>query len=100
MGAFDFSKQPMTQANFDKMVAAIKSAVEGADYDSGWIATPANKVIRHNLGVIPAETKVYSSANSTGDPHASDSFTSCDRTSVTIIGPQAYCRVRINKGSI
>ena len=70
--------QEFSEANWDKMLKAAKRAIEGADYDSGWIATPASKIIRHDLGVIPSETIVLSSANSQGEPHASDSFTSCD----------------------
>lgn len=100
MGAFDMSgSQEMSQANWDKMVKLNKLAHESADFDSGWIATPSSKVIRHNLGVIPSEIHVYSSANSQGDPFAQDTFTSCDRTNITITGPSAFCRVRINKGS-
>ena len=101
MAEMSFSgSQPLTQANWDKMVKAAKQAIEGADFDTGWITTPASKVITHNLGVVPSETYVYSSASPTGEPHASDTFTACDRNTITINGPSAYCRVRIKKGSI
>ena len=101
MGELDFSgSQDLTQANWDKFIKAAKQAIEGADFDTGWIATPSSKIIKHNLGVVPSETYVYSSASKTGEPHASDTFTSCDRTNITITGPSAYCRVRMKKGSI
>lgn len=101
MAEFDMSgSQPLTQANWDKLVRLTKVAIEGADFDTGWIATPADKIIRHNLGVLPSETYVYSSANAQGEPHASDTFTACDRTTITITGPSAYCRVRLKKGSL
>lgn len=94
------ARMPMTQENFDKLMAVNKLAHEGADFDSGWIATPANKTIIHDLGVIPSETFVYASANKDGDPHSSDTFTLCDRSKIVITGPLAFCRVRIQKGSI
>lgn len=101
MGEFPVSgSNEMSQANWDKMLKDNKQSHEGADYDSGWIATPSNKIVRHNLGVIPSEIHVFSSANSQGNPFAQDTFTSCDRTNITITGPSAYCRVRIQKGSI
>ena len=101
MAEFSFAgSYPPTEADWDKLVRAARHGIEGADFDTGWIATPANKIIRHNLGVLPAETTVLSSANSQGDPHASDTFTFCDRTNITITGPAAFCRVRMNKGSI
>lgn len=101
MGQFDMSgSQEMSQPNWDKLLKTNKLAHEGADFDTGWIPTPVSKVIRHNLGVTPSEIHVHSSANSQGNPFAQDTFTACDRTNITITGPSAYCRVRIQKGSI
>lgn len=90
--------QPLTQANWDKLLRVAKQAIEKADFDSGWIATPSAKVIKHNLGVLPSEVWVYASASSSGTDFQSDTFTLCGRTNITVNGALGFCRVRMNKG--
>lgn len=101
MGSFDMSdSQPFSEANWQKMLRVQRQAHEQADFDSGWVAVPADKIITHNLGVIASEVWVYSSANNQGDPHSPDTWTNNGRTTITVNGAQAFTRVRINKGSI
>ncbi len=101
MGAMGFPESmPMTQANWDRLLRENNLAHEQADFDSGWITTPTDKVVRHNLGVVSSEVWVYSSANNQGDPHSLDSWSNNGRETITVNGAQAFCRVRINKGSI
>lgn len=101
MAEFAFSSSyPPSAADWDRLVRATRHGIENADYDSGWIATPVDKIVRHDLGVPPAEIYVYSSALADGSPFAVDTFTACDRNTITITGPSAFCRVRIKKGSL
>ena len=100
MARFSFSgSYPPSKADWDKLIRAAGHGIETADFDTKWITTPGSKVIRHNLGVLPSEIWVYSSAFSNGEPHAQDTFISCDRTNITITGPSPFCRVRMNVGS-
>ena len=100
MAEFSMSgSQTMTQANWDKMLKENKLAHEQADYDSGWIVVPSDKVVTHDLGVVPSEVWVYASDSQDGDPHSPDSWSNNGRTTITVNGAKAYTRVRINKGS-
>jgi hypothetical protein len=92
------AKAPFSEAVWDKFFSANKAAHEKADFDSGWVPTPSDKVIKHNLGRLPAEVWVYASDAASGDPFASDTWTACTANQITITGPSAYCRVRINLG--
>lgn len=92
------AKAPFTQDFWDKFFSANKAAHEKADFDSGWIATPSDKVVKHKLNRLPAEVWVYSSDAASGDPFASDTWTACTASQITITGPKAFCRVRMNLG--
>lgn len=83
--------------NQDRAYSAVRAAVENYDFDSGWIATPANKIVKHNLGIAPKTVLVYASDERTGKIFSSDSFTSCTTSQVTITGPKAYCRVLVDR---
>lgn len=95
---FKMAKAPFTQDLWDRFFNANKAAHEKADYDSGWIATPGNKTIMHRLNRLPCEVWVYASDAASGDGFDSDTWTACTSTQITITGPKAYCRVRMNLG--
>ena len=100
MAQFSMSgSQDLTPANWDKMLKENSLAHEQADFDTGWITVPASKIITHNLGVVPSEVWVYSSASPDGDPHSPDTWTNNGRSTITVNGAQPFTRVRINKGS-
>lgn len=79
-----------------RFLDAARKAAETYDFDSGWMATPADKIVQHKLGLLPKTVLVYASDNAGGNPMQSDTFTACDTESVTITGPKAYCRVLVN----
>lgn len=84
------------EKNWIRYAEAVRKAVETYDFDSGWMATPSDKIVKHKLGVLPKTVLVYASANANGSPMVSDSFTACDLDTVTITGPAAYCRVLVD----
>ena len=84
------------QNDWNRFLKATRQAVETFDFDSGWIATPGNKVVQHKLGVLPKKVLVYASANSNGNPFQPDTFTQVDTDAVTITGPAAFCRVLVD----
>jgi len=83
--------------NSDRAYSATKSAVEKNDFDSGWKATPSDKIVKHDLGVLPRFVLVFASDSANGDSYSSDAFMACTKTQVTITGPKAYCRVLAEK---
>lgn len=93
------SNGPFTEAFWNKFLPNNKAAHEKADFDSGWIATPGDKVIQHNLGKLPREVWVYASDSPGGDPFSSDTWTACTSSQITITGAKAYCYVRMNIGA-
>lgn len=97
MAEFTYSNKKFNPNDIVALLQAIKQAAENHDYDSGWIATPATKILTHALGVVPKEIHVYKSASPDGSGMAGDTFTAADSTTVTITGPLAYCRALVNK---
>lgn len=98
MGMFSLPKVKWNPDNYERLHSAIFNATQRGDYDTGWVATPANKTFSHNLGVVPAEVWVQASDNPDGGSYSSDTFTVTAKD-ITIGGPKAYCRVRIHKGA-
>lgn len=96
MARFVIPQGKFNPNDYARLTAAIRNSVETYDFDSGWIATPADKVIQHKLGVLPKTVLVYASNSKDGTPMQSDGFTFCDSQSVTIIGPLAFCRVHVD----
>lgn len=82
--------------SWTRFTEAVRKSVETYDFDSGWMPTPADKIVQHKLGVLPKTVLVYASSNKDGSPMQSDSFTACDSNSVTITGPLAFCRVHVD----
>lgn len=93
---FSFPKIAWSADVFDKLLKSIKDSIEKHDYDSGWIKTPSDKKIKHNLNALPVEIFVQSADNLSGSDFVPDTFTFANKTSVTINGAKAYCRVIIN----
>jgi hypothetical protein len=96
MARFPIPQGKFQENNWQRVTEAIRNSVETHDFDSGWFATPADKIIQHKLGLLPKTVLVYASANANGNPMQSDSFTACDINQVTITGPLAFCRVLVN----
>lgn len=97
MAEFSYSKKSLNPHDLPALLDAIKKSAEDWDFDSGWIATPADKIVKHDLGVVPRLVLVQASAASDGTGFAPDTFTSATATDVTITGPSAYCRVLVDK---
>ena len=98
MAEFIFPNQPFGDRQHVRLLGAIKHAAVSADYDSGWVSTSQTKVLNHNLGVVPGHVIVMTSDDPTGLNHQSDTYSACNRSSITVAGTKAYTRVRINKG--
>jgi hypothetical protein len=95
MSQFSQVRGGLSDAAFQQMQANISRALAVSDYDSGWVATPADKQFEHNLGDIPKFVFVFAA----DDPEAAatpDSYVSVDRQFITIIGPKAFARVLID----
>jgi hypothetical protein len=96
MARFTLPQGKFDPRDYGRLTEAIRNSVETYDFDSGWIATPADLVIQHKLGILPKSVLVYASSVKDGNPMQSDSFTACDSQSVTITGPLAFCRVLVD----
>lgn len=96
MSRLNVPQGKFNQNNWTRFTEAVRKGLETHDFDSGWMATPADKVVKHKLGLLPKTVLVYASDNANGSPMQSDSFTACDGESVTITGPLAFCRVLVN----
>lgn len=96
MGRFNIPQGKFSENIWPRFTEAVRKSVENHDFDSGWISTPASKVIEHKLGLLPKTVLVYASANADGNPMQSDTFTACDINQVTITGSLAFCRVLVN----
>lgn len=95
---FSFAKGPFSDTIWPKFVSAVKASIEKADWDSGVIPTPSDKIVKHPLGQLPAEVWVYASDNADGSSFDSDTWTACTTTQITVTGPKAFCRVRMRLG--
>lgn len=97
MAEFSYARKKFNPNDISTLLDAIKRSGEDYDFDSGWIATPADKIVKHDLGVVPRLVVVQKSSASEGSGHAPDTYTSATTESITITGPLAYCRVLVNK---
>ncbi len=97
MAKLSFGKMPFGEAAWDKFQSAVRNAIEKADYDSGWVAVPANSTLKHNLGVLPAFVVVYESDAADGEGYSNGSFTSVTRSTITVSGAKPYVRVWLDK---
>lgn len=102
MAEHKFPAAPFNAKSYPRMIAATKAAIETADDDSGWLPTASlpSKVYTHNLNVVPSEVYVYTSDDPNGVGFQPDTYTNCNRSSITVAGTLAYTRVRINKGRV
>jgi len=100
MADLKFPSAPFDAASWPRFVAANRNAHVSADHDSGWQPTANGKVWQHNLNVVPSEVSVYASNDPNGVGFQPDTYTNCNRSSITVNGALNFFRVRINKGKI
>jgi hypothetical protein len=96
MGTFDFPKIPLTPENWTKLLGALGNT-NSHDYDSGWVALPANNQFRHNLAQLPGHVQVFSSGDARGNGYKTDAATSVDNNYITVSGTAKFYRVTANK---
>lgn len=91
----DFSAIPGNSGS--KIYSALKKAIEGYDYNSGWISKPSNGIVNHGLSVLPKFVQIQGSDSSNGDPFLIENPTAVSSSQITIGGSKAYYRVLANR---
>lgn len=99
MSQLSFSAGKFSESIWQKFVAAVRNAVAGYDFDTGWVAMPSDKIFKHNLGVLPRMVLVYGSANADGSAFENGGAVigSVTSTQITLNGADPFVRVLINK---
>lgn len=93
---FSNIRGPLSDAAFQQLQANIRSAIEKFDFDSGWVAVPADKTIVHALGKQPLRVVAYASDDQDGEPFVPEAWTSANTQNVVVAGTKKYCRVLVD----
>lgn len=80
-----------------KIYAALRQGIEDHDYDSGWVATPANKVFYHGLNFLPRFIQAQTSAYPDGTDYLTEHPVGVNTSQITVSGTKAYYRVMANR---
>lgn len=80
-----------------KVYAALRDAVGGYDYNSGWQASPTGGIFYHGLSTLPSFVQVQGSNSVDGSAYVTEHPTSVTTSQVVIGGARAYYRVLANR---
>jgi hypothetical protein len=80
-----------------KLLANLRKAIQGHDFDPGWTAAPPNLTFKHKLGVVPTTVHVYGSNNKNGENYTALTGHTVDANTITVSGGYAYYRPLANR---
>ncbi len=80
-----------------KIYAALKAGIEGYDYDSGWVPTPAGGIFNHGLTTLPRFVQVHASSNANGNPYGLESVNTVSTSQIVTGVGAPFHRVLANR---
>lgn len=83
------------QKTLSKLVDANKRAIEGYDFDQGWVA--ASSPVKHRLGITPKSVIIQVSSDRKGASWTSIAPDSVTDTEISYTTALPYVRVLANK---